>query len=307
MVFSNVSPGAAYFQDPDGFGFVYHRAGSFGPGRQRLPDEQGLTISSGVAGDRLMTERFCRELQSGDIPPLSVLWQSEPDWTAHHYPLGSPTHLAAIRAADENFQRVLSALESASIQHDELLLIVCSDHGNESVRRQIDVNSELVRAGFKAGPSSRDLTAASQGTASLIYFSQSASTKVADVAAYLSDQDWVGSIYVGDDLREIGMEPEGGLLIAVSMATSDDSNSFGVKGYSDLAVDPEETKDSRGFGHHGGLGLHERKQPFLMIRGRGFSSGDIRSERTSPVDIAPTVLRHLGLEESGMDGRALQR
>ncbi len=32
MLFSNVSPGAAYFHDPDGFGYVYHRAGSFGPG-----------------------------------------------------------------------------------------------------------------------------------------------------------------------------------------------------------------------------------------------------------------------------------
>jgi hypothetical protein len=32
-VFSNVSPGAAYAHDPDGYGTVRHRAGSFGPGR----------------------------------------------------------------------------------------------------------------------------------------------------------------------------------------------------------------------------------------------------------------------------------
>ncbi len=31
---ANVSPGAAYFQDPDGHGFVYHAAGSYGPGRK---------------------------------------------------------------------------------------------------------------------------------------------------------------------------------------------------------------------------------------------------------------------------------
>jgi Na+/phosphate symporter len=66
------------------------------------------------------------------------------------------------------------------------LLIVCSDHENETVRRQIDVNDELVKTGFKAGPSSRDLTAASQGTASLIYFSPSSARKVADVAALLT-------------------------------------------------------------------------------------------------------------------------
>ena len=32
IAFSNVSPGAAYFLDPDGFGWVYNSAGSFGPG-----------------------------------------------------------------------------------------------------------------------------------------------------------------------------------------------------------------------------------------------------------------------------------
>src|SRR5215469_12735499 len=41
IAFSNVSPGAAYFLDPDGYGWVYNAAGSFGPKRRRLPAEQG--------------------------------------------------------------------------------------------------------------------------------------------------------------------------------------------------------------------------------------------------------------------------
>ena len=32
IAFSNVSPGAAYFLDPEHFGHVYHRAGSYAPG-----------------------------------------------------------------------------------------------------------------------------------------------------------------------------------------------------------------------------------------------------------------------------------
>src|SRR5690349_24876655 len=35
---ANVSPGAAYFQDPDGQGYVYHAAGSYGPGRRPVDD-----------------------------------------------------------------------------------------------------------------------------------------------------------------------------------------------------------------------------------------------------------------------------
>jgi hypothetical protein len=305
MIFSNVSAGAAYFQDPDGFGYVYHRAGSYGPGRVRLPDEKGLTVGSGVAGDRAMTERFCQRLRSQEIPPLSVLWQSEPDWTAHRYPLGSPTHPAAIRATDDNVERVLEAIDT--VPKDDLLLIVCSDHGNETVRREIDVTEQLIKAGFKDGPSSRDIAAASQSAASLIYFSSPSAEKVADVATFLKDQDWTGPVYVGEELRQLGMEPEGGLSIALSMATSGETNSFGVRGYSDLAIDPEDKKDSKGFGNHGGLGLNERQQPFLMIRGVGFLPSAVRSDPTSPVDLAPTALCHLGREVKGMDGRALQR
>ncbi len=61
VIFSNVSPGAAYAHDPDGHGYVYHRAGSFGPGRRPVPEESQLRITLDVDGDRVMTERFIRE------------------------------------------------------------------------------------------------------------------------------------------------------------------------------------------------------------------------------------------------------
>ena len=61
IIFSNVSPGAAYAHDPDGFGRVYHRAGSFGRDRVPLPEDEQLRITKDVEGDRAMTERFIRE------------------------------------------------------------------------------------------------------------------------------------------------------------------------------------------------------------------------------------------------------
>ena len=56
---SNVSPGAGYFLDPDGHGWIYHPAGSFGRGRAPLPAGEGLAIAKGSDGDAAMTERFC--------------------------------------------------------------------------------------------------------------------------------------------------------------------------------------------------------------------------------------------------------
>src|SRR6476646_4581510 len=87
ILFSNVSPGAAYAHDPDGFGHVYHRAGSYAPGRKRLEGTQALTISQDAAGEQLMTERFIREALIERSLPLAVLWLGEPDATQHLQPL----------------------------------------------------------------------------------------------------------------------------------------------------------------------------------------------------------------------------
>jgi hypothetical protein len=79
IVFSNVSPGAAYFQDPDGYGHVFHSAGAFGPGLEALPEADWLAINKGVPGDQAMTDRFCEEVLRDRRPALSVLWRRP--WT----------------------------------------------------------------------------------------------------------------------------------------------------------------------------------------------------------------------------------
>jgi hypothetical protein len=66
-----------------------------------------------------------------------------------------------------------------------------------------------------------------------------------------------------------------------------------------------EAKDITGFGQHGGLGINEQR-PFLFVHGGVFAAGTHR-HRSSLIDIAPTVLRHLGLAAAGLDGRPLPR
>lgn len=78
VVFSNVSPGAAYAHDPDGYGHVYHRAGSFGPGRVPVAEADELRVQPDLASDRMMTERFIREVLFERRPALGVLWLGDP-------------------------------------------------------------------------------------------------------------------------------------------------------------------------------------------------------------------------------------
>src|ERR1700730_3011145 len=89
IAFSNVSPGAAYFLDPEHFGHVYHRAGSYAPGGDRITGADALEVSHDAAGDWAMTQRFCREVLGDRRPAVAFLWLCDPDPTLHGVPPGS--------------------------------------------------------------------------------------------------------------------------------------------------------------------------------------------------------------------------
>jgi arylsulfatase A-like enzyme len=305
IAFSNVSPGAAYFLDPDGFGWVYNSAGSFGPGRRALPAEDGLAIAKGEDGDAVATERFCEEVLRRRAPALALLWLSEPDFTGHHAPLGSPAHLRAIASADDNVRRVAETVADLDPTGERILFIVGSDHGMETVDETIDLDGLLVEAGLKTATASSDVVVAPNGTAALLYFSDPASALAGEVTRFLETQDWVGRAFVGNALAEIGLPTGSALQIAVTLKPDDRANPHGVPDHSHIVRDWLEPKDSTGFGQHGGLGRNEQR-PFLFVANGGFVPGTYRG-RSSLLDIAPTVLRHLGLAATGMDGRPLRR
>jgi len=303
IAFSNVSPGAAYFLDPDGYGWVYNPAGSFGPGRRPLPTEEGLAVEKGEAGDNAVTERFCAEVLLKRAPALAVLWLSEPDYTGHHTPLGSPEHRRAIAAADANVRRVAETVARLDPGGDNILFVVGSDHGMESVAETIDLDGLLIDAGLKRAPGSSDVVVAPNGTAALLYFAEPEGAHIAAVTRLLESMEWVGEVFVGERLAAVGLPTGSPAQIAITMKADDRANPHGVPGYSHVVRDALEPKDATGFGVHGGLGANEQR-PFLFIAGNGFTPGTCR-ERSSLIDIAPTVLRHLGLPPAGLDGRPL--
>src|SRR5215472_4552597 len=192
IAFSNVSPGAAYFLDPDGYGWVYNAAGSFGPERRPLPAEEGLAVSKGAAGDDAVTERFCEEVLRRRSPEVALLWLSEPDYTGHHTPLGSPAHRHAIASADANVRRVAEVVAEQDPSGERILFIVGSDHGMETVDETIDLDGLLVEAGLKRAKDSSDIVVAPNGTAALLYFGDPTSDLVDRVARFLEGEDWVG-------------------------------------------------------------------------------------------------------------------
>ena len=302
IMFNNVSPGAANAHDPEAYGTIYQRAFSRGPRGAAVAEPLRVTLDAD--GDRRMTERFIAEALPRK-PALAVLWLGEPDHTQHEVPLGSAAHLEVLREADRNAGAVMAAVEQQRSEGDDVLLIVGSDHGHETVSGVIDVEAKLISAGLKDDPDSTDVLALSNGTASLIYLHPEQENRRERLADYLQDQTWIGHCITAETLHTIGQAPLYGLAFALSLKADATLNAFGVPGCSLAAAPRWDKADRLGCGQHGGLGQYEQA-PVLMIEGSGFEAGAIRSDAARIVDLAPTILRHLGLPGEGMDGHALQ-
>jgi hypothetical protein len=302
VAFSNVSPGAAYFLDPDSFGFVYHRAGSYAPGGELIKGAAALAVSHDLAGDWAMTQRFCEEILFGRKPRVSVLWLANPDLTLHGTPLGSPDHLAALHASERCVGAVIATVERLRASGENILLLIGSDHGQETVDDYVTIETWLDARGLGGELANGRVAVATQGTAALLYATNEGRPALLDVLDAMRAQPWADEVVVEDGLAALGHAASGGVVAAVNMGRREDANAYGVRGARWVAADPNNPKPA-GFGQHGGWGPDETR-PFLLLNGTDVRAG-IHTRTTSLVDIAPTILAFLGLSIEAMDGAPL--
>jgi arylsulfatase A-like enzyme len=301
VIMGNVSPGATYTQDPDHFGFLHHRAGSFGPGGAALADGFGA-LQPDLAGDAAMVDRLITEVLFGRQPALAQLWTAEPDHLQHEIPLGCPEHLEMLHGADAHAGAVVSAVERMRAAGEDVLLLIGSDHGHQTVSGVVDVAAEL---GAAVPEAVGGFQVAANGTAALVYVDPARPALIAALGRALRDMPWTDRVVAPDELAEAGQSTANGLAFIVGMRSTDEINSFGVPGMSMVAKANHSKPDRLGFGQHGGLGRWEQS-PVLMLQGAGFGAGEVRSDPSSVLDAAPTILRHLGVPQGVMDGRTLQ-
>ncbi|MFZ5780951.1 MAG: alkaline phosphatase family protein [Pseudomonadota bacterium] len=302
IAFSNVSPGAAYFLDPDNHGWVYHRAGSWAPGGEAVPSSDALAVSHDAAGDWAMTQRFCDEVLRRRRPAVALLWLCDPDHTLHGVPLGSPAHADALRGAERCVAEVARTVDALRQEGDEILLMVGSDHGQETIGGSVNIERWLVDQGLGGMLAARDVAVAGQGTAAVLYATERGRAPLLGVIEAMRREAWAAEVVVGEALMARGFAPHGGVVAAVNMGRSADANPYGVPGRR-WVVEEDGKPVPVGSGQHGGWGPDETR-PFLMIDAEDGASGGL--ERSSSLlDIAPTIARFLGLPLEGFDGAPL--
>lgn len=292
--FSNVSAGAAYALDPDHFGYIHHRAGSFGPGGVRLTEP---LKGDDISGDWWMARKFVDHLRKTGSESVHFLWLANPDKTLHTNPLGSVTHIEALKSADEIIRYVHAVVRDLRRQGMDILFLTGSDHGHESVGQGININKWAEEAGFGPELRSGALAFATQGLSFTIYAQNMSEARQAQLLAHLERQAWVGEIKTVEQLQDIGLRDDA-LLAAVNM--SGYVHDHGVQ--KRYAAFENDAFEHIGFGQHGGWG-DEEMAPYLVLEHPDLPSKNIDA-KTTLTDIAPTILDFLNVAYQGLDGKS---
>ena len=254
---------------------------------------------------RILTEYILPERR----PAVALLWSSEPDKTQHEDGVGLGRAPRALAEADAEFGALLTWLEQTG-RAGNTDLLVASDHGYSTISRVVPVEPMLRDAGFPPIDRERGVAVAANGGSALFYINNSDAGAAEQLAAWLAAQDWCGPLFAS---RRVG-QPAGALPAALigcdgprapdllmSFPWSSAPNAAGYPGFAPA------TGGMPGQGQHGSMSRHELRNVGLA-RGPSFKNGIVLDTPTGNTDLAPTILRLLGITgaDAGMDGRILE-
>jgi predicted AlkP superfamily pyrophosphatase or phosphodiesterase len=237
-------------------------------------------------------------------PEVTLLWLAEPDSTAHASGVGSPLTRKALALVDRNIGQIEDGLQAKGLR-DRTNIIVTSDHGFSTHTGTLKLDALVDPFSRRMPDGSRDIVV-SQGA---IYLRRSDPTRVAAIVAALQRRPEVGAIFT--------RAPSGGGPNGVVPGTL----SFNVVRWNhsrsgDILVSANWTHDRSEAGVEGkttatGVAGHGSSSPYdihntLIAAGPDFREHAVSNVPTGIVDLAPTLLRLLGLNaEPTMSGRII--
>ncbi|MBW0177773.1 alkaline phosphatase family protein [Sediminibacterium sp.] len=237
-------------------------------------------------------------------PLVNAIWYSDPDGAAHSDGIGSVAANASIKSVDEQFGRIITALDEKGMRN-KVNIIISTDHGFVTKAGKLGVADFLIQKGIKKDRESDDIVAA-EGA---LYVKNHDPELIRKVVTALQQEEWVGAIFTKAD-KTGSMKgwipgtlsfdaihwnhPERTADILVDENWNDAKNSTGYAG----------TSYARGVAGHGGFSPYE-VHIALLADGPSFKKAFEGNLPTSNVDIAPTVLSiHHIPAPSTMKGRA---
>ena len=116
-----------------------------------------------------------------------------------------PTRSAAPSLVAEVFRTV----ERLRTQGEEILLLIGSDHGHETIGDGVDLEDWLAGHGLADRLASGDVAVAGQGTAALLYATERGRAGLLGVLDDMRAALWADGVVVGDGLADRGFAARG--------------------------------------------------------------------------------------------------
>jgi predicted AlkP superfamily pyrophosphatase or phosphodiesterase len=262
-------------------------------------------------GDKWTTKAITEILWKDSVPTFSLLWLGEPDLTQHGSAPGAQPALAAIKSSDENLAAVLSALDRQRARATTDVFVV-SDHGFSTIDRSVDLRKILNDAGFAAKtefsdqPKAGEIMLVGNGGSVLFYVMQHDAAAMRRLVEFLQQSDFAGVIFTKEPMQgtfgldQAKIDSPHGPDVVMAFRWNDLKNHFGVPGMIDA-----DWQRRAGEGTHATLSRFDMHN-MLIAAGPDFRRGQMGDLPSGNVDLAPTVLRILGLTSAQqLDGRVL--
>ncbi|HXT11176.1 MAG TPA: alkaline phosphatase family protein [Candidatus Angelobacter sp.] len=261
---------------------------------------------------RALTEQIWKH----GVPSFSLLWLGEPDSTQHGTGVGSPQSLAAMRNSDTALAHVIAKLKEKGA-YDTTDIFVVSDHGFSTVVRKVDMVANLRQAGFNAArlfkqpPARGDVLFVGLGGSALIYVIGHDGGTIDHLVKFLQTEDSVGPIFTGkaragtfaldDAMIHSSEAPD----IAISFGWTSNKNLYGASGSLISEAQGSNLTPVKQEATHASLSPFDLHNT-LVAAGPDLRQGFVDSIPTGNVDVAPTILKILGVKPAKpMDGRVL--
>ena len=260
---------------------------------RRLPPDAPVADQT-----RWIVDVYLQYVVTGLRPDVAIMWMGDLDGAAHATGVGSPAARTALAAVDAEIGRIEAAL-------DDVNILVASDHGFSTHTGEMDLDALLAPHTGTLADGSPDVVRADGA----IYVRDGNQETLTAIVDALQRTEGYGAIFARPAAPD---EPEGILPGTLSRALIHWDHPRAA----DILVSPDWTRTANehgfpGTSSQGGVAGHGSASPFdihgtLIAVGPDFRQGLITDVPTANVDLAPTLLRLLGLDAPRtMQGRPL--
>ena len=240
-------------------------------------------------------------------PDVTLMWLNDPDGTAHGNGIGAPLTTKSLSLVDAGIGRIEDALRARGLL-DRTNIIVASDHGFSTQTGELNLDALVESFTKTLDDGSKDIVVA-EGA---IYLrGRNDPARIAAIVAALQKRPEVGAIFTKPGPGE---SAEG----AVPGTLSFDLIHWNHPRAGDILVSANWTATANGAGfkgtttQNGGVAGHGTSSRFdihntLIAAGPDFRERATSDVPTANVDVAPTLLRLLGLPTAPtMTGRVIE-